>query len=321
MARTSDVHVRTGVLALGLVLLAAGARPAFAQQAVVSGGVNARFVSGSFGSEQTTHLFYVPAVLRVEVRRFEVAGYFPYLTIDDGTVALSQGGFVPMRGTLTGAPNVGMPMGASAGAPGAGGGIEGRGMGGGMMGGGAVGSIGNALQAGAGIPASLLTSQSGFGDISGSVGYRIVDDAARGLQLVLGSRFKLPTASAARGLGTGKTDVGVTGTVRKRFDAGWVYGEAGYLFVGDPTGIDLRNAALWSAGGGRRVSNRLALIAMASGNTALLREFKAPVEVGAGVGVRVGNRLNASVVPTFGLSDASPRYGITVGLSSDIVRR
>lgn len=312
MARRSNAR-GFAVPALALLTLAAGARPALAQDAVVSAGVNVRFVSGSFGSEQTTRLFYAPAVLRVEARRFELAGYFPYLTIDDGTVAWSQGGFVPMRGTLTGAPNVGMQMGTSAGPPSAG-----STMGGGMMGGGAGGS---APQPGAGVPASLLTNQSGFGDIAGSVGYRVVDDTASGLQIVLGSRFKLPTASAARGLGTGKTDIGAVAVVRKRFDAGWISGEAGYLFVGDPADVDLRNAALWSVGGGRRLSDRLALVATASGNTALLREFRAPIEVGAGIGVRVGDRLTASIIPTIGLSDASPKYAITVGLSSDVFRR
>jgi hypothetical protein len=42
--------------------------------------------------------------------RLELSALFPYLAIDDWTVALSQGGFVPMRGSLTDAPAAGLTM-------------------------------------------------------------------------------------------------------------------------------------------------------------------------------------------------------------------
>ncbi len=93
-----------------LMAVATTAAPAAAQDTVVSAGLTVRVISGSFGSDQTTRLVYAPAVLRVDAGRFEVAGYFPYLTIDNGTVALSQGGFVPMRGTVMSVPTVGMSM-------------------------------------------------------------------------------------------------------------------------------------------------------------------------------------------------------------------
>ena len=271
-----------------------------AQDTVVSAGVDVRFVSGSFGSTDTTRLVYAPAVLRVDAGRFEIAGYFPYLTIDDGSVTLSQGGFVPMRGTLTTAPAVGMPMH------------------GGTMGGSNISSGGTG---GSELTAPFLTNQSGFGDIVASIGYRIVDDRVAGLQVVLGTRVKFPTAMAARGLGTGRADVGGAATVRKRWEVGWIYGEAGYLLVGDPAGVDLRNAVLWAVGGGRRLTQRWYLLGSAYGNSAILRDLAAPIEIGAGFGVRLGERLTVSVLPTVGLTGASPRYGVTLGVSTDVVRR
>ena len=288
-----------------------GATPVLAQDAVptassglrqsetiVTAGVNVRFLSGSFGSDTTTNLVYVPAVLRIDAGRFELAAYFPFLSIHDGTIAPAQGGFVPMRGTLTNAPAAGMTMGTT--------GAHGMGMMGGQTG---------DVPAGA----ALVTNRSGVGDVLASVGYRVVDASARGLQLVVAGRLKVPTASSST-LGTGRTDAGVTATVRKRFADGWVYAEGGYLYLGDPEGINLRNAGLWGVGAGRRLSNRMSLLATAAGNTAIMEEFGAPIEIGAGVGIRAGT-ATVSIIPTVGLSNASPRYAVNVGLAMEIFRR
>ena len=309
MARSSPAG---GWIARALAVIVLTAAPALAQDVVpspsselgvsettVTAGVNVRFLSGSFGSDATTNLVYVPAVLRIDTGRFELAMYFPYLSIHDGTIAPVQGGFVPMRGTLTSAPNAGMTMGAGA-------------HGTGMMGGRPGDPIVNT-------GAALLTNRSGLGDILASVGYRVIDDSTSGLQLVMSGRLKIPTASSSS-LGTGRADAGVTATVRKVFTEGWVYAEAGYLAIGDPEDVNLRNAALWSVGAGRRFSKQVSLLAMAAGNTAILAEFGAPVEIGAGIGIRAG-KTTISVIPTVGLSDASPRYALNVGLGAEVFRR
>ncbi|MBI2220305.1 MAG: hypothetical protein HYU53_03760 [Acidobacteria bacterium] len=277
-----------------------------AGQTTVSVTLNTRFLSGSFGSAETTSLFYAPAGIRLETGRFEAATYFPYLTIRDGTVAPSAGGFVPMQGTVVGSPDLGMSMGAQMG-----------GQTGGMMGGWSAPSLGSPPASGT---SPLLTTASGFGDVIGSVGYRVLDDPAAGLQVVVAGRVKIPTASASRGLGTGKVDVGGTGTLRKQFASGWVYGEGGYLRVGDPAGVDLRNAVLWSFGTGYFVTKRVALLGSASGNSAILPGFSAPAEIGGGVGVRLGS-TTLSILPTFGLSEASPSYAVNISLGTQLFRR
>ena len=287
-------------VAIGFTSAASAAR---AQDTVVTAGLNVQFVSGSFGSTQTTRLVYAPALIRIDTGRFEIAGYFPYLTVDDGTVTLSQGGFVPMQGTLTAAPAAGMPMNAGT--------MRG------MMAGSSVPSGATPGSA----ETSFLTNQGGFGDLVASVGYRVLDNPFARLRLVVGSRVKFPTAMAAHGLGTGQADIGGVATVRKRFDTGWISGEAGYLFVGDPAGADLRNAASWSVGGGKRLTGRVYLLASAYGNSAILRGFAAPIQVGAGLGVRVGGRLTFSVLPTLGLTEASPRYGVALGVSTEMFRQ
>ena len=298
----SELRRAAPALALVAIGFTSAASPARAQDTVVTAGFNVQFVSGSFGSTQTTRLVYAPAVLRIDTGRFEIGGYFPYLTIDDGTVTLSQGGFVPMRGTVTAAPAAGMPMTTTRG----------------MMGG---SNVSGGAAPGSEQVSPVLTNQGGFGDIVASVGYRVVDNPVARLRLVVGSRVKFPTAMAAHGLGTGRADIGGVATVRKRFDTGWISGEAGYLFVGDPAGVDLRNAASWAVGTGRRLTGRVYLLGSAYGNSAILPGFSAPIEMGAGLGVRVGDRLTVSVLPTFGLTKASPRYGVALGMSTEMFRQ
>lgn len=128
------------------------------RQTAVTAGVNVRFLSGSFGSDQTTSLLYAPAVLRVETGRFEIGGSFPYLTIHDGTVAPSGGGFVPMRGTLAGAPETGMSMGNNPGGT-----MSGSSSG--MMGGSSSGMMGG-WTTGSSVTPGLATNQSGLGTSS-----------------------------------------------------------------------------------------------------------------------------------------------------------
>ena len=298
-------HRNSGAALAVLAVLLVAASDA-AGQTAVSVTLNTRFLSGSFGSAETTSLFYAPAGIRLETGRFEAAASFPYLTIHDGTVAPSAGGFVPMRGSLVDAPNSGIAMGSQMG-----------GQMGGMMGGPSTPPVGSSPVGGT---TPLLTSASGFGDIIGSVGYRVLDDPAAGLQMVVAGRVKIPTASASRGLGTGKLDVGGAATVRKQFAKGWVYGEGGYLRVGDPAGVDLRDAVLWSFGTGYFVTRRVALLGSASGNSAILPGFSAPAEAGAGIGVRFGS-TTLGILPTFGLTAASPSYAVNVSLSTQVIRR
>jgi hypothetical protein len=286
---------RPVVIVAAVVAATALAAPAAARgQDTVSAGVNVRVLSGTFGSNQTTHVVYAPAVVRIDFRKVELSANFPYLTLDSSTVALSQAGFVPMQGSLSGAPTAGMPM-----------------QGGGMMG--QPGASGGTSVA------ALLASQSGFGDIVAGAGYRVLDDIQSRVQLVFGVRVKIPTAGS--GLGTGRTDVAGLATIRKRFGTGWVYVEGGYLVVGKPAAADLRNVVLWSTGAGRRLTERLYLLASAAGSSAVVPAFGSPVEIGASLGVRLADRVNLTILPSRGLSNASAKYGLTVGISSDLLRR
>jgi hypothetical protein len=281
-----------------------GAGAARAQDATVSASVNVRLATGTFGSSQTTDVVYAPATVRVDWRRFEFSASVPFVSVMDGTVLWSGGGYIPMQGSMSGAPGAGVPMGAN-------------GMMGGMMG------TSQPVSPGAGgtsTNSQALLSASGLGDIILASGYRLID-RSDGLQVVVGTRVKLPTASASKGLGTGETDVAATVSLRRRLDHGWFYADAGFVKVGEPAGVTLRNAALWGVGGGRRLAARVFLLASAYGNTATIPEFGASAEFSAGIGIPLTTRVSITVMPVVGLTNASPKYGVTFGITNDLTRR
>jgi hypothetical protein len=173
---------------------------------------------------------------------------------------------------------------------------------------------------GPGASSPTLISAAGFGDIIASAAYRVVD-RSDGLQVVLGTRVKIPTASTAKGLGTGQTDVAATVSVRRRLSHGWFYADGGFIKLGDPAGVTLHDAVLWGVGGGRRLWSRVFLLASAYGNTATIPEFGAPAEISVGLGFPLTARASLTVMPVVGLTNASPKYGITFGMTTDMTRR
>jgi hypothetical protein len=63
------------------------------------------------------------------------------------------------------------------------------------------------------------------------------------------------------------------------------------------------------------------LLASAAGNSARISQFGAPIEIGAGLGIRPSPRVNVTVLPTVGLSNASPKYAPTFGFSGELMPR
>jgi hypothetical protein len=99
--------------------------------------------------------------------------------------------------------------------------------------------------------APVSNSRGGLGDVSVALGYSL--ELGRSTWLDLGTRLKLPTASRAKRLGTGKADVTVSGDLVQDIGRFSLFAGARYRFLGKPAGSTLRDT--WGAGGG--VSYRL----------------------------------------------------------------
>lgn len=97
----------------------------------------------------------------------------------------------------------------------------------------------------------------GIGDVSVSGGYLL--PLGNGLSLDSTGRVKLPTASRAKRLGTGKVDVTAGLELRKALKSASLYVGGRRRFVGEPDGANLRDVWGVGAGGSARVAKGLSL--------------------------------------------------------------
>lgn len=86
----------------------------------------------------------------------------------------------------------------------------------------------------------------GIGDVSVALGYSL--DLGSETWFDVSGRVKLPTASTAKRLGTGKVDVTVGGDLVHDIGNFSLYAGGRYKVLGKPTGSTLRNT--WGMGGG-----------------------------------------------------------------------
>ncbi|HWR86922.1 MAG TPA: transporter, partial [Acidiferrobacterales bacterium] len=96
--------------------------------------------------------------------------------------------------------------------------------------------------------AGQSVTESGLGDIVARAGYVLVPERESGLSLNGALAVKLPTADDAKGLGTGKADVGATLMLGQRLGPVRLSLLGGYIKVGDPAGQDYNDVYLYGAG-------------------------------------------------------------------------
>jgi hypothetical protein len=157
-------------------------------------------------------------------------------------------------------------------------------------------------------PSAPRTTRRGFGDLSLGVGYLIPEEQL-GFGLDLSARVKLPTASRAKALGTGKADVTVAAELSKSFGIITPFANVGYRMPGDPSGIDLHNA--WTASGGASVIlGKSALIASYDYREATSDLARDSQELFGAFSTPVSQRLIFTLYGTGGLSKGAPDYGV-----------
>lgn len=101
------------------------------------------------------------------------------------------------------------------------------------------------------VPGSgALTTESGLGDIIGSVTlYDVFKNRELGLAMDLTGKVKFATADEDKGLGTGESDYSIQADFFKFAEQLTLLGSVGYKFRGDPSGVDLDDVLIASAGG------------------------------------------------------------------------
>lgn len=91
-------------------------------------------------------------------------------------------------------------------------------------------------------------TDSGIGDVVGSVSYRLQRGADNRPTIDLTGLVYFGTADAAKGLGTGENNYATQLDLYQDAGAATVYGSLGYLITGDPSGIDYNDVLYGTLG-------------------------------------------------------------------------
>jgi len=161
------------------------------------------------------------------------------------------------------------------------------------------------------------TTESGLGDVLFKVSYVLLDEKPLLPEIAPYVKIKFPTADKDRGLGTGEFDETVGVDLSKRL-IGPLYGyvTVAYTFIGSPPGTDFRNSFGWSIGAAYALIPSLSFFAFLDGATAIAHGEDDPLELRVGAEFRITKGLKLTGTVTRGLSNGSPDWGISAGLTA-----
>lgn len=147
------------------------------------------------------------------------------------------------------------------------------------------------------------TTREGIGDLTVQAA---VDLPVAGFAASVGTSLKLPTASAAKGLGTGKVDYAIGAQVARPMGVATPFASVGYTVVGEPAGFDVRNSIGASAGTRVNLGRRTFATASYSWEQAAVATLADRQAVGIGIGTALSDKVRISVQGDAGLSRSAP---------------
>lgn len=157
----------------------------------------------------------------------------------------------------------------------------------------------------------------GIGDLSLGATYTVPAEHLGGLELGLGARVKLPTASKERQLSTGETDFTVSADVSYPIGTVVPFVNLGYRFLGDPDGFDLRDGPTASVGSSFQLGTAV-LIASYDYARAISPLSEDSHEIFAGLSGPLTSGLTLTGYGIAGLSNGSPDFGVGLLVTANI---
>lgn len=160
---------------------------------------------------------------------------------------------------------------------------------------------------------STRTTREGVGDLRLAAAY---DLPVRGFQASVGTSAKVPTASVAKGLGTGKADYSVNADVAKPLGAVTPYAGVAYTMAGDPDGFDIGNSFSGQAGATLRLGKSTSANLGYAYAQSQVDQGEDDQRLVGGLNAGIGGRLSLGVYGSSGLSDGAPDVagGVSLGI-------
>jgi hypothetical protein len=157
----------------------------------------------------------------------------------------------------------------------------------------------------------------GMGDIVVRGRYYVLDERGWLPTIAIRGHVKAPTASADRGLGTGRPDEGIGIEVSRSLGAAFLAMlDGGYTLIGEPAGVSYNDNWWYEIGLGRDFANGLYNVSVFyAEDRAFLAGLENAREVLAALSFKGTQGWRFQVSGQYGLSNGAPDHGITLGAS------
>ena len=250
-------------------------------------GTAPSFLTGSYGSDEATDIFYAPITAKRLFKDGDFTVVVPYLCVT-GTAGVTIVGDSAIRtGTTTARDVPARPARGSAAAP-----------------------------AAPAAPAITVQRQCGLGDVVLRGRYYVLDERSWYPTVALRAHLKTPTADADRGLGTGRPDEGIGVEVTRTLGGGLsVMADGGYTFLGRPDGVEFIRPWWYDVGLGQDLARGAVNVSV------FFEECQAIVpglpnarDVLAAFTLK-GRGWQAQLAAQLGASEGAAERGFTVGIS------
>jgi hypothetical protein len=156
------------------------------------------------------------------------------------------------------------------------------------------------------------TTEHGVGDVILRGGRLLVPAGNKGLSLDGSVAVKFPTADETKGLGTGEPDYGAFLGLHQRLSTYKVSLLSGYIWTGNPPGVDYRDIYLYGVGISKQFARTQASVSF-EGRQALIPGAKNPQEVHAGIFHILNANYAVKASGFLGLNDGGPSNGFELG--------
>ncbi len=272
-------------------------------------GTAPSFSSGKYGTDTRTEVLHTPITARRLFESGDVTLVFPFTCIrGNGSVTVVSGSPVRTDRSSTSGTTSDPPTGRT-------GGVETGGRtGDASEAGRTTGDV--SLRPGTTTLTSPVTT-CGTGDIVVRGRYYVVDERGWMPTIAVRGHVKAPTASAERGLGTGRPDEGVAIEVSRTIAGGaMAMVDGGYTVIGKPEGVEFNNNWWYAVGIGQDLGKgALNLSAFFEESRSIVPGLANARDVLAAVSLKGAAGWRVQVTGQFGLSDGAPDHGVTFGAS------
>ncbi len=159
-------------------------------------------------------------------------------------------------------------------------------------------------------------TNSGVGDLY-VFGERALWKSYRKRSIVsLFGQLKVPHGLSTVNFSSQVMDAGIGINFRRSLGNYSIFSDIGYLSLGDPEGLEYSDPLSYGLGMGRFFLRRLISTSVYyKSYTQILNGIMPPKQLSLGISAKLTNQTNLSLYTSVGLSESSPDYGISFGLT------